>query len=249
MRARNLWFLGYPDRALEQISAATAIAHESGSKHRLEAVHDIATHIFELRRELERVRERAEAKLVLSTELGNVTLRAQSEVYLGWADAVRGDLDNGIARMRHHLMEFRATGSEALDDHFPALIATALGRMGRFDEGLRMIDESFRFIERSGLRDFEAEVHRLKGELLLAQDASSAAQAEHSFRTAIDISRRPKAKSWELRATTSLARLRRDTGRRDEARTMLAEIYNWFTEGFDTADLIDAKALLDELGK
>ncbi len=247
LRARNLWFLGYPDRALEQIGAATAIAHESGSKQRLEAVHDIATHIFELRRELERVRERAEAKLVLSTELGSVTLRAQSEVYLGWADAMGGDLDNGIARMRHHLLEFRATGSETLDDHWPALIATALGRLGRFDEGLRMIDESFPFIERSGLRDFEAEVHRLKGELLLAQNASNAAQAQQSFRIAIDISRRQKAKSWELRATTSLARLLAKQGKSDEARAMLANIYNWFTEGFDTADLMDAKELLDEL--
>ena len=91
-------------------------------------------------------------------------------------------------------------------------------------------------------------MHRLKGELLLAQDASNAAQAEQSFRTAIEISRKQNAKSWELRATTSLARLLGQQGKRDEARAMLADIYNWFTEGFDTADLKDAKALLDELG-
>jgi predicted ATPase len=91
-------------------------------------------------------------------------------------------------------------------------------------------------------------MHRVKGELLLAQDASNAAQAEQSFRTAIEISRKQRAKSWELRATTSLARLLRDTNRRDEARAMLADIYGWFTEGFDTADLKDSKALLDELG-
>ncbi len=95
---------------------------------------------------------------------------------------------------------------------------------------------------------FEAEAHRVKGELLLAQDASNAAQAEQSFRTAIEIARRQKAKSWELRATTSLVRLLDQQGKRDEARAMLADIYNWFTEGFDTADLKDAKALLDELG-
>ena len=110
-----------------------------------------------------------------------------------------------------------------------------------------MIDESFPIIERSGARWYEAEVHRLKGELLLAQDASNAAQAEKSFRTAIEISRKQHAKSWELRATTSLARLLAKQGHRDEARAMLAEIYDWFTEGFDTADLKDAKALLDEL--
>ena len=90
-------------------------------------------------------------------------------------------------------------------------------------------------------------MHRLKGELLLAQDPSNAAQAEQSFRTAIEISRKQEAKSWELRATTSLARMLAEQGKRDEARAMLAEIYNWFTEGFDTADLKDAKALLGEL--
>jgi predicted ATPase len=161
--------------------------------------------------------------------------------------ALTGDLESGIERMRHHLLELRAIGSEVLGDYCPALIATALGRMGRFDEGLRTIDEAFPFIERSGQRFHEAEVHRLKGELLLAQDASNASQAEQSFRTAIEIARKQSAKSWELRATTSLARLLARQGKRDEARAMLAEIYNWFTEGLDTADLKDAKAVLDGL--
>ena len=185
--------------------------------------------------------------LALATETGTVTRRAFCEICLGWADAMAGDLDGGVARMRHHLSEHKAAGSELLSDHFLALIANALGRMGRFDEGLRTIDESFPIIERTGARFYEAEVHRLKGELLLAQHASNAAQAEQCFRTAIEISRRQKAKSWELRATTSLARLLAKQGKRDEARAMLADIYGWFTEGFDTADLKDAKALLDQL--
>jgi predicted ATPase len=96
-------------------------------------------------------------------------------------------------------------------------------------------------------RFFEAEMHRLKGELLLRQDDLNAAEAKSCFERAIEIARKQSAKSLELRATTSLARLFRGTGRRDEASTMLADIYNWFTEGFDTADLRDAKALLDEL--
>jgi predicted ATPase len=150
-------------------------------------------------------------------------------------------------RMRHHLAEFRATGSELALDYYLAHIASALGRMGQFDESLRVIDETFPFIARSGERLYEAEALRVKGELLLAQDASNAALAEKSFRTAIEISRKQNAKSWELRATTSLALLLNKHAKRDEARSMLAEIYNWFTEGFDTADLKDAKTLLDEL--
>jgi len=149
--------------------------------------------------------------------------------------------------MQHHLSEFRATGSETVTEYFIALIATALGRAQQFDEGLSTIEQAFPVIEKSDERCYEAEVHRLKGELLLAKDASNATQAEECLRTAIDIARHQMAKSWELRATTSLARLLRDTNRRDEGRTMLAEIYNWFTEGFDTADLKDAKALLEEL--
>jgi predicted ATPase len=146
------------------------------------------------------------------------------------------------------MLELKAGGSQLFDDRCLALIARALNRVGRFDRGLRSIDEAFAFIDRSGQRMYEAEVHRLKGELLIAQDASNAAQAEQSFRTAIEIARRQKAKSWELRATTSLARLLARQGHRDEARTMLSEIYGWFIEGFDTADLKDAKALLEELG-
>ncbi|HVA78028.1 MAG TPA: hypothetical protein VNF27_09035, partial [Candidatus Binataceae bacterium] len=245
--AWNLWFLGYPDRALDQISIATAIAHDSGSKVVQVVVHDYATNVYELRRELDHTRERAEATLALSAELGNVIRRVMSEILLGWADAMAGDLDGGIARMRQYMLVLKAAGSEIRADYNLARIATALGRIGRFDEGLRTIGESFPFIERSGQRSYEAEVHRLKGELLLAQDGSNAAQAEHSLRTAIDISRKQHAKSWELRATTSLARLLLQQGKCDEARAMLAEIYNWFTEGFDTADLKDAKALLDEL--
>ena len=98
-------------------------------------------------------------------------------------------------------------------------------------------------------RKFDSERLRLKGELLLRQSYSNAAEAESCFERAIEIARSQSAKSWELRTAVSLARLLRDTGRRDEAHTILAEIYGWFTEGFDTADLKDAKALLDELGE
>jgi len=149
--------------------------------------------------------------------------------------------------MRQNLADFQATGSEIMVDYCLALIATALGRMGQFNEALRTIEEAFSVIQRTDARWHEAEVYRRKGELLLAQDSSNVVPSERCFRAAIEVGRRQHAKLWELRATTSLARLLRKTNRSGEAREMLAEIYNWFTEGFDTADLKDAKALLEEL--
>ena len=106
------------------------------------------------------------------------------------------DAEGGIARMRDHMSELKVTGSEYISDRYLTFIANALGGLGRFDEGLRVVDESFPFIERSGQRYYEAELHRLKGEMLLALDTSNAAQAEQSLRTAIDISRKQHAKSW-----------------------------------------------------
>ena len=133
--------------------------------------------------------------------------------------------------------------------HLLCLLAEACREKDRLDDGLGALTEARAAAEEHGNRSSEAETHRLKGELLLKQDDSNAAEAQSCFERAIEVARKQSAKSWELRSTTSLARVLRDTGRRDEARAMLADIYGWFTEGFDTADLIDAKALLDELGK
>jgi predicted ATPase/class 3 adenylate cyclase len=245
----NLWFLGYPDRAVERTNIATAIAQgPEAPKSILADIHGFASYIYELRREPEQMRAKAAARLVLATESGFFTGRALSEIYLGWADALAGDLNGGIARMTLHMSELKAAGSEYISDRGFIFIATALGRLSRFDEALRMVDELFEFIQRTGQQYYAAELHRLKGELLLGKDTSNTAGGERSFRTAIEIARKQQAKSWELRATTSFARLMRDANRRDEARTMLSDIYGWFTEGFDTPDLKEAKALLQELG-
>ena len=120
-------------------------------------------------------------------------------------------------------------------------------KTGRLDDGLSALTEALAAADEHENHYYEAEMHRLKGELLLRQDNSNAAEAQNCFQRAIEIARKQSAKSWELRATMSLARLLAKQGNRDEARAMLAEIYNWFTEGFDTADLKDAKALLDRL--
>jgi class 3 adenylate cyclase len=242
----NLWFLGYPDRALERMNSATATDNRT-SKSLIGDLHGFAAYICELRRETRQMRSRAEARLAIATASGLFTGRALSEIYLGWADALDGDLEGGIARMRTHMSQLKAGGSEYITDRGLSFIATALGRAGRYEEGLAAIDEAFLFTDRTGQQYYQAELHRLKGELLLGHDAANAPAAEQSFHSALDISRMQRAKSWELRASTSLARMLRDLNRREEARPLLAEIYGSFTEGFETADLRDAKALLQEL--
>jgi predicted ATPase len=127
------------------------------------------------------------------------------------------------------------------------LLAEAYGKVDRLDDGLSALTEAIAAADEHENRKYEAEAHRLKGEVLLKQDDSNAAEAQGCFQRAVKIAREQSAKSWELRATMSLGRLFAKQGRRDEARAMLAEVYNWFTEGFDTADLKDAKALLDQL--
>jgi DNA-binding winged helix-turn-helix (wHTH) protein/tetratricopeptide (TPR) repeat protein len=243
--AWNRWFMGYPDRALERMK--DAIACESSSKNTLVQLRHFELLFYHLCRDTERELETGEASLALATESEDIFRGAFAGVFLGWSDAMAGNLDSGIARMRHNLTEFRATGAETDTEYFLALIGTALGRKGAFEEGLHAINEAFLVMDRTGERCYEPEIHRLKGELLLAQNPSNAIQAAKSFHTAIEISRTQKARSWELRATMSLARLRAKQGKRGEVAAMLADIYRWFTEGFHTADLKEAKALLDSL--
>jgi predicted ATPase len=127
-------------------------------------------------------------------------------------------------------------------------MAEAHGNIGQFGEGLKLIEEAIAIAHDTAELAFEPELHRVKGELLLKPDPPNTAEAEQCFRTAIEHARKHRAKSWELRATISLARLLIKQRKRDQARAILAEIYGWFTEGFDTADLKDARALLEELG-
>jgi adenylate cyclase len=193
------------------------------------------------------MRSRAEARLAIATASGLFTGRALSEIYLGWADVLDGDLEGGITKMRTHMSQLKTAGSEYIADRGLTFVATALGRAGRFEEALAAIEEAFLFVERTGQRYYQAELHRLKGELLLGNDLANAAAAEQSFHSALDMSREQRARSWELRASNSLARLLRDSNRREEARSLLGEIYGSFTEGFDTADLKDASTLLEDL--
>jgi predicted ATPase len=163
----------------------------------------------------------------------------------GWVMAATGRPSEGIERMRRAIADPTASGL-AID-----VMISALGdvccKNRKVEEGLAIVAEGLRQVDLTGYRVTEAELHRLKGELLLIEDPASKKEAEHYFCTAIDVARRQGARIFELRATVSLARLLASQGRRDEACTMLAQVYNWFTEGFDTTDLKEAKELLQEL--
>src|SRR3984893_16012117 len=167
----------------------------------------------------------------------------------GGANSAQGRSEECIGQIQEGMAASRATGAELFRPYFLCLLAEAYMEAGRLDEGLSALTEALAAADENENRNYEPEMHRRKGELLLKRDQSNAQEAQRCFERAIEIAREQSAKSWELRTTMSLARLLAKQRRGDEARAVLAEIYNWFTEGFDTADLIDAKALLNELGK
>jgi predicted ATPase len=166
----------------------------------------------------------------------------------GWVLAERGQGEAGITELRSAMVTIRAIGAAAELPWYLAMLAGAHAVAGQRAEGLDAIAEALALVASTNERFYEAEIYRLKGELLLKHGGSdTVAEAESCFRQALDIAQVQSAKSWELRAATSLARLWREQSKQAEARELLAPVYDWFTEGFDTADLKDAKALLDEL--
>jgi predicted ATPase len=189
--------------------------------------------------------EDAEATVALSAEQGFAYWVVEGTFFRGWVLAEQGKTDEEIAQMRDSLAALPSFGREVGRPTKLATLAAAYGKAGRTDDALGLVADALAPVESREERNWEAEIYRLKGELLL--DAKGPSKAETCFRHAIDIARRQSAKSLELRATTSLARLLDRQGKRDEARQTLGEIYGWFTEGFDTADLKEAKALLEEL--
>jgi predicted ATPase len=210
--------------------------------------------VHQFRREEPGVQGRAEALLALSTEQGFSLWLAAGTILQGWALVVQGQGEEGIAQLRQGLGVYQATGAVMTQSHVLALLAEAYGKMGQIDKGLAALGEALDFVDRTGVRFYEAELYRLKGELTLqAKDQSLRSQveeeAEACFHKAIDIARQQQAKSLELRAVMSLSRLWQQQGKQKEAHDLLSEIYGWFTEGFDTKDLQEAKVLLAELAE
>jgi predicted ATPase len=245
--AWTLWDLGYPDQALvrshEAVLLAQQIAHSYSLAHALIG----AAMSHQLCREERCTQERAEAALSLAMEQGFPHWKERGVVLRGWSLAHQGEAKKGIEQLTQGLRAFRATGAESNRSYFLALLAEAHETLGEPEAGLAVLTEALTFAETTGERWYEAELYRLKGALLLQQSSDNQAEAENCFHHALDIACHQQAKSFELRAATSLARLWQQQGKRQEAHDLLAPVYHWFTEGFDTADLQDAKALLHEL--
>jgi predicted ATPase len=247
--AWTLWQLGYPDQAIKRGNEALALGQSLFHPFSLLYAHCFVGVLHQFRREVRAAQENEECSIALCGEHGFTEFTGVATTLRNWALAKHGRDEDDIAQLQQALTATRVNRyiAEMWRPHFLCLLAELYMETGRCGDGLSALTEALAAADEHEDHHNRAEMHRLKGELLLKQSDSSAARARSCFERAIEIAREQSAKSWELRATTSLARLLDKQGRRDEARLMLAEIYGWFTEGFDTADLKDAKALLDEL--
>jgi predicted ATPase len=244
--ALTLWSQGYPDQALTSVQETLTLAQEHPHRFSLGRALVSAAWLHQLRREGQLGQAWAEAAMTLSTEQGFPHWLVVGTVLRGWALAAQGQGAEGIAQMHQAAAARRGAGAKLVLPYWLAMLAEAYGGMRQAAEGLVLVAEALAVVNTTGERHWEAELYRLKGELLL-HAADHEAEAEACFQQALAIARRQQAKSWELRTAMSLAGLWQRQGKRTEARELLAPIYGWFTEGFDTVDLQEAKALLEDL--
>jgi DNA-binding SARP family transcriptional activator/predicted ATPase len=265
----SLWLLGYPDQALKRSHDALELAQEVAHPLSLAIALVYVACIHQLRREEQLTQERAEAAIALCAEQGFPYWLALGFAHKGWALAEQGEGEEAITLIRQGLTDYWATGAKLVQTWFLARLADAYRKVGQAEEGLAVLTEALALVEKTGERYYEAELYQLKGELLLRciepfdklrtapvemmQGESEAdveacfRHAEACFQHAIEVARRQRAKSWELRAVMGLSRLWQSQGKGEQARQLLAEIYGWFTEGFDTPDLQEARMLLEAL--
>jgi predicted ATPase len=252
--ALALWLLGYPEQALrrceEAIDLVRPIRHVNSQAY---ALYFSAMH-YQFRRDPRRAREQAEAAIALAAEQELAQWSAWSMPIGGWAMAEHGQTGEGIARLREGLDAARAIRAEMFRSYYFCLLAEAYGRAGLPRSGLAELAEALALAEKNDERFWEAELYRLQGELLLQdaalggqQDAPPGPSAEACFRKGLDVARRQGARSLELRSAMSLSRLWQHEGKREQARQIVADVYAWFTEGFDSEDLKDARAQLERL--
>ena len=241
-----LFLVGYPEQALQSALEAVARARTLSHPHTTAYANGYIATVRLLRREPDEALEVGEEIFALCSQYGLTD-------FLGLAVGIRGTVlasrghEEGIPLIEQTVASGRKTGLKILRPRELCWLAEACIAFNQFDKASEALDEALTIAETDGARYWEAETHRLRGELALRESESNRVEAETCFERATEVARQQSARWWELRATVSLARLLASQGRREEARARLAEIYNWFTEGFDTADLKDARALLDEL--
>jgi class 3 adenylate cyclase/predicted ATPase len=242
-----LWLLGYPDQALRRGEEALTLAKDLSNPANLVNTLAFVTLVHVLRRDLAAARQWAEATMAMSTEQRNPFFLAWGQVLHGWTQAALGLEEDGNAELDQGLAAYRGTGSQTWLPCFLCLRAETYLRATRLKEGLASVAEALALSEKTQERCWQAELNRIKGELLRALSSNDHAEADSCFSRSLDISRDQQAKSWELRTVASLSRLWRDQGKSEAARDLLLPIHGWFTEGLDTPDLTEAEALLDEL--
>jgi class 3 adenylate cyclase/predicted ATPase/DNA-binding winged helix-turn-helix (wHTH) protein len=245
--AHSLWLLGYPDQALGSIQAALVLAQQLAHPLSLSMALRWAAVLHYLRREAPLTQARAEAAIIIATDHGFLEQVALVTPLRDWALAATGTGEEGIAPNLQSLADSQATEATRDRSDYLALLAETFAQVGQIDKGLEALAEGLATVAKNRIRWWEAELYRLRGELLLRQTVVQPEEAEVCFQQALAVARREQAKSWELRTATSLARLWQRQGKGAAAHELLTPVYGWFTEGFDTADLREAKALLQEL--
>jgi TOMM system kinase/cyclase fusion protein len=245
--AATLWALGYPAQALARVHEALALAHELSHPFSLAFARCFAAFVSQFRRDVPAVHAQAEVTVALSTEQGFTQWAVQGAILRRWALALQGQGEEEIAQVRQGIGAYRATGAAVFVPYFYSWLAEVSAHLGHVEDGLQALAEAHTLVEQQEERWWEAEIARLRGVLLLRLPMAQQEEAEAWLRRALDVARRQEAKSLELRAAMNLSRLWQSQDKCQHAYDLLAPIYGWFTEGFDTADLREAKALLEEL--
>jgi predicted ATPase len=245
--ALTLWFLGYPAQALARAHEALALARDLSHPFTLTWAQAMEAMVYYMRRDVSAVYEHAEAAVALATAQGFPLWGAMGMCGRGWTLAMQGKGAEGIAQIHQGITSWRAAGAAIVVPWFCILLAEVSDGFGHTDDGLQALAEAHTLLEQHEEHWWEAEVCRLRGVLLLRQPETPQGEAETWLQRALDLARRQEAKSLELRAAMSLSRLWQQEGKRTEAHGLQAPVYSWFTEGFDTSDLQEAKALIEEL--
>jgi predicted ATPase len=244
---RLLFFIGHPDQAQVRCREGLAEARDIAHAHSLAYALHGASQFHQIRRDRSSVEHSSGELLSLCAAQGFPYHQAAGLMLRGWAFVEAGQLETGLAQIHRGLGEYRATRTAYQLPYYLGLLADAYRRAGRVSDGFSVTDEAAKRVQRTDERWYEAELHRLRGGLLLSVGTSEINEAEACFQRALSVAREQSARMFELRAARDLAECWAEQGERQRARDLLAPVYAWFTEGFDTADLKEAKALLDQL--